>query len=431
MARADAIWKRLRKSRDNPDWEDSSERGERSRWAEDTIEGELAEVDEAGRGYRRDGFDESQIIDVDDLDEIDRGDEAGRERRRGYGAHADRAGADAAAHGGAHSAAYSGAPGGSGRAQAQAHAQTAEPAEEVTVEEWVREQRRRFPGQTENYLLSFGFPGSGKTTFQSFLVYYLTHIGPFDAHPRIAPLGSPQGWDPMVTFNEWIRLWHQGKFPPANPVDESDIRELAFDIKPLQGRELPLELSLIEVSGEFMARVIAERDHDPDLVEAVAALFDNDQINLVLMFILDPDHGDENDVLFQNLVTFLDVYFPEARHRMSLGIMISKPESSLQRLQARHPEYGHHTELRGQLCEDYVRLMAPRTHRILDSWPKPQQVQLMTLHLGELGSQDGEPRVHRVDYTDIEAIFGWLYTRFTGARLGPGLLQQLIDWLRR
>lgn len=389
MARADAIWKRLRKSRANPAWEDASERGETRRWEGSTIEGEIA-AEEAPR--RRDYEREIEA----EFEEYT----YPRENREQQGA------ADYSANG-----------------QTQ---------QEVGVDEWAREQRRRFSGQTSNFLLSFGFPGSGKTTFQSFLVYYLTHIGPFDAHPRLNPLATPQGWDPMVTFNEWIRLWHQGKFPPANPVDERDIRELAFDIKPQQSkRQPPLELSLIEVSGEFMARVIAERDHDPDLVDAVANLFGDEQINLTLMFIIDPDHGDENDVLFQNLVTFLDVYFPGARERMSLAIMISKPESSLQLLQSRYPEYGHHTDLHGDLCEDYVRLMAPRTHRILDSWPSSQRVQLMTLHLGELGSRDGEPRVHRIDYADIEAIFGWLYTQFTGSDLGPGLWQQLLEWLRR
>ncbi|BAU57658.1 hypothetical protein HH1059_09640 [Halorhodospira halochloris] len=388
MARADAIWKRLRKSRDNPAWEDSSERGETRRWSGDTIEGEIADVELPRRR------DYEQEIEAEFEEYKHPGDERGPE-----GHH---------------------------------HNDDGDYAEEVDVNEWAREQRRKFAGQTSNYLLSFGFPGSGKTTFQSFLVYYLTHIGPFDAHPRINPLGNAQGWDPMVTFNEWIRLWHQGKFPPANPVDERDIRELAFDIQPLQGkRQPPLELSLVEVSGEFMARVIAERDHDPDLVDAVADLFGDDQINLTLVFIIDPDHGDENDVLFQNLVTFLDVHFPGARERMSLAIMISKPEASLQLLQSRYSEYSNHTELRGDLCEDYVRLMAPRTHRILDSWPSLQRVQLMTLHLGELGSQDGEPRVHRIDYTDIEAIFGWLYSQFTGSGLGPSVWQQFLEWLRR
>jgi hypothetical protein len=389
VARADAIWKRLRKSRDNPEWEDASERGDSRRWTGNTIEGEIADVD---RPQWRD---------------------YGQEIEAEFEEYAHSSDTDA-------------------QQSAADYPQEDDYAREVGVDEWASEQRRQFSGQTYNYLLSFGFPGSGKTTFQSFLVYYLTHIGPFDAHPRINPLGNSQGWDPMVTFNEWIRLWHQGKFPPANPVDKNDIRELAFDINPLQSkRQPPLELSLIEVSGEFMARVIAERDHDPDLVDAVANLFGDEQINLTLVFIIDPDHGDENDVLFQNLVTFLDVYFPGVRERMSLAIMISKPEASLQLLQTRHPEYSHHTELRGDLCEDYVRLMAPRTNRILDSWPSSQRVQLMTLHLGELGSQDGEPRVHRIDYTDIEAIFGWLYTQFTGMGLGPSLWQQLLEWLRR
>ncbi len=284
--------------------------------------------------------------------------------------------------------------------------------------------------KTGNYLLSFGFPGSGKTTFQSFLAYYVTHIGPFDAHLRVSPQEDVQGWEPMALFNEWMRIWARGGFPPANPVDEDDAREMTFRIQPLRGVTTPLQLSLLELSGELMTPVVAERYSDPAMAEILGRYLANERLRTLLFLIVDPDCGEENDVLFQNLLTFLDLHYPDFRRRMSLAVLVSKPERALRHLQARDPRYEGCRALRGEACEAYVQRFAPRTYRILDGWPSQERVQMMALHIGEIAEEGGASRLREPDYADIHDIFAWIYEQLTGWRLGPTWWQRALEWLR-
>ncbi|MEX0730385.1 MAG: hypothetical protein WED00_00125 [Aquisalimonadaceae bacterium] len=286
--------------------------------------------------------------------------------------------------------------------------------------------------KTGDYLLSFGYPGSGKTTFQSFLSYYVTHVGSFQARPLIDPEDSALGWEPMATYNDWIKLWRDGRFPPPNPMDDSDIRELTFEVKPKEGVKTPLTFSFLEVSGELMREVMADRDRDPGLTDTVRRYLANESIRMILVLIVDPEHDQrgENDLLFQNLFTFLDVNFPGFRERASLALLISKPDTALYMLKREKPGFRHYAELRGDLCEDYIETFLPATYNVLDSWPNQGRVQIMTLHLGEVVQEGGEPRIVKHDHRDIEKIFSWIYTQFTGARLGPKWWQKALQWIR-
>lgn len=281
-----------------------------------------------------------------------------------------------------------------------------------------------------NYLLSFGFPGSGKTTFQSFLAYYFTHIGPYEAQPRVAPQESVQGWEPLAVFNEWMRLWGQGAFPPANPVDEGDIRELSFRIQPLRRASKATELSFLEVSGELMTQVIADRVRDPSMIATLNRYFGNEQLRLILVLVVDPEQGVENDILFQNLFAFLDLHFPRLRERTSLAVLVSKPMQALGQLQMLDERYRDHTELSAELCETFVQRFTPRTYRILDGWSDQQRVQLMALHLGEVTEGGEAPRLSRPDYGDIHDIFLWIYGQLTGERPAPPWWQRVLEWFR-
>ncbi len=286
--------------------------------------------------------------------------------------------------------------------------------------------------RTGNYLMAFGLPGSGKTTFQSFLAYYVTHIGPFEAHPQVAPEESAQGWEPMVIFNDWMRIWGEGRFPPANPVDEGEIRELSFRVRPLQGSGQTVDFSFLEASGELMTQVVADRLRDPTLIETLNRYFANEKLRMLLVLVVDPEREAENDILFQNLLAFLDLHFPKLRQRTSLGVLVSKPHEALRRLQEAEPAFERYAELSAELCECYVQRFAPRTYRIFDGWPDQQRVQLMTLHLGELATaaEDQSVRLERADYADIHDIFAWIYEQFTGGRPEATGWQRLLQWLR-
>lgn len=284
-----------------------------------------------------------------------------------------------------------------------------------------------------NYLVTFGYPGAGKTTFQSFLAYYVNHSSEFRSRLVVSPEDSVQGWEPQAIYNEWLKLWRQGIFPRRNEIQDHDIRELSFEVNPKKGVRTPLKFSFLEVSGELMRTVIADEREDPNLTETIRRYFENSSIRMTLVLMIDPDHDQagENDLLFQNLFTFLEVNYPGFADRSSLALLISKPERALSMLKNARPGLKHHASLHGELCEDYIEAFLPATYNIFDAWPSTERTSIMTLHLGEMEGSEGDPRLVSPDYKDISSIFEWFYYDFTRERLGPKWWQRVFEWIKQ
>lgn len=282
-----------------------------------------------------------------------------------------------------------------------------------------------------NYLMSFGYAGAGKTTFQSFLAYYVNHSPEFRSRLIVDPESSVQGWEPQAIYNDWLKLWTQGDFPKPTDVDDSAIRELTFEVNPKKGVKTPAKFSFLEVSGELLRQVIAHEE-DPNLTETIRRYFENPSIRMTLVLLVDPEHDQDgaNDLLFQNLFTFLEVNYPGFAARSSLALLISKPEQALTMLKNAQPGLRHHAELRGDLCEDYIETFLPGTYNIFDSWPNPERTAIMTLHLGEVEGEGDHARLVSPDYKDISSIFNWLYHDITRERLGPKWWQRIYEWIR-
>jgi hypothetical protein len=315
------------------------------------------------------------------------------------------------------------------------------PLAEAATEGTTRRHRLRdddLEQRSGHYILSYGLPGAGKTAFQSFLTYYLSLVGPFSTTLRFSPETSAQGWEPQAVVNQWTRDWSAGRFPGRTPSAEDDIRELCFRVVPKRGARAPLEFGFLEVGGELMRRVIVDTDLEPTLSQTLRSYLANPAIDLLLLLVVDPDQGLENDLLFDNLLTHLQIIVPELRSRARLGVLISKPQTALRQLRKTNQGLAHYPELRGELCEDYLRAFAPRTYQLFEDWPNPERTAVMALHLGEsaaLAPADahaaaGAIRITSPDYTDIGRIAGWIYRQFTGETLGPTRLQRLLNWLR-
>jgi hypothetical protein len=280
--------------------------------------------------------------------------------------------------------------------------------------------------------MSFGYAGAGKTTFQSFLAYYVNHSSEFRSRLVLDPESSLQGWEPQAIYNDWLRLWWQGDFPKPTLTNDSDIRELTFEVNPKKGVKTPATFSFLEVSGEQLRKVIADNQEDPNLTETIRRYFENPSIRMTLVLLVDPEHDQDgaNDLLFQNLFTFLEVNYPGFAARSSLALLISKPETALAMLKNAQPGLRHHAELRGDLCEDYIETFLPGTYNIFDSWPSPERTAIMTLHLGEVEGEGDHARLVSPDYKDISSIFNWLYHDITRERLGPKWWQRIYEWIR-
>lgn len=283
-----------------------------------------------------------------------------------------------------------------------------------------------------NYIISFGRSGSGKTTFQSFLLYYLTHSDSFKSSLLLSPEDTATGWDAQRIYNKWIDGWHRGEFPTRTEAKEDAIRELTLSVTPNTGNRTNLTFSFLEIAGELMERILPSDENDPILPKTLVRYLENSNIKFAILLFIDPETAAQDDQLFDNLFSYLDINFPGLRNRISLGIVISKPETSLDIFKRNWPGFGHYANLKGDLCEDYLERMTPRLLQTLNAWERPDSIQIMTMSLGEVESRstDTGAMLIRKDFNDIKKTFGWLYNQFSGERLGLRWWQKLLKWIR-
>ncbi|MDE2789179.1 MAG: hypothetical protein OXI81_01980 [Paracoccaceae bacterium] len=264
------------------------------------------------------------------------------------------------------------------------------------------------------------------------MMNYLMNEGPFSPEIEVPDRANGPDWEGREIINLWKGQWIEGRFPDRNPAAEGDVREVAVRARTTSGKKLEVNFSFLEASGELLKKVRPTSDKAPELIPLLRAYFENPRLKFVVMLMLSPDK-EENDQLFASFMAYLDNCFPELRDRMSLGVIVTKPEESLKRLR----EFGAPDGNRGfqELDEEallaYVNRFCGETYQIWESWPQPKKTMLSPLYLGEIDMIEGEPRLVKPDFHHIGEIFCWLFEQFTTKRPGPTLWERItgeLDW---
>lgn len=283
-----------------------------------------------------------------------------------------------------------------------------------------------------NYLISFGFPGSGKTTFQWMMMNYLMNEGPFHADIGVPTGSNGEDWEGRKIINEWTTQWIEGRFPEATKSSENDIREINVKADTTAGKKLSVDFNFLEVSGELLRLTLPTAGHDPHLVPLLHAYLNNPRLKFTMMLMLHPD-VEENDQFFASFMTFLDKQFPSLRDRMSFGIIVSKPEASLAKLREFGDSSGrtYFEKLDEDALEAYLNRFCGQTYKAWLKWPGKNNTMLCPLYLGETVEREGETYLQNPNFDHIEKIFFWLFEQFTGKRPGPTMFQTMMrkmDW---
>lgn len=283
-----------------------------------------------------------------------------------------------------------------------------------------------------NYIFSFGFPGSGKTTFQWMMMNYLMNEGPFRTRIDVPDRSEGADWEGRNIINTWKSQWIEGRFPDPTASGESDIREIQVHTSTTAGKKIELGFSFLEVSGELLRQVLPGENSKPELAPLLRAYLENPRLKFCVILMLSPD-VEENDQLFASFITYLGKNFPDLLSRMSLGVIVSKPEDSLNRLRTFGSADGQmaFSSLDEEAILSYVNRFCGETYQIWHDWPDAKKTLLAPLALGEIEEIEGEPRLVAPDFLHIEEVFFWLVEQFCGKRPGPTLFQKItgrLDW---
>ena len=281
-----------------------------------------------------------------------------------------------------------------------------------------------------NFIIPFGLPGSGKTTFLASLFKFLNESNSLQSEIQIPQRGNVPNYAGQAMLNEWERVWRTGRFLGATQVGDAGIRELSYLVKPQKGEKTHLNFNVIEVSGEELVKVIAEPNRDPRLPPAIETVFNNKHIKPMILMIVHPNQN-RNDELFQNLIVYLRKNIPERVSTIPICVIIANPKLALAHLQKKRPDMSVHSELTGSICSEYLKVFAPKAHAIFKSW-NPKKRAISSLYVGEIETfEDADnmtlERITVYSDTHAKRIFSWIYTQFTGKKLGPKWWQR---WFR-
>ena len=286
-------------------------------------------------------------------------------------------------------------------------------------------------GRKGNFVVPFGLPGSGKTTFLASLFKYIDESENLTSRIVVPARGKVRHYAGQAMLNQWQKVFNTGRFPGATPVGGDAIRGLAYEVTPSKGQRTRLGFSVVEVSGEDLVRVVAREGSDPRLPDAVAALFRNANVRTMIVLVVHPNQLD-NDPLFNNLFIWLNENVSRRLKTFSLAVLIANPDLALQRLHKRRPDTQGHEKLSGNILKLYLKEFAPKTHSMYNSWPKRRRA-ILPFRVGEIETrrEGGETRerITRFNKRNSVQFFAWMYHQFTGRKLGPGFIRRLIRWL--
>jgi len=279
-----------------------------------------------------------------------------------------------------------------------------------------------------NFVVPFGLPGSGKTTFLATLFKYIDESPNLTSQILISERRGVPNYAGQAMLNQWQKVFNSGRFLGATQVGADAVRELAYEVVPLIGQKTRLGFNVIEVSGEDLVDVVAREGSNPKLPSALEALFKNANVRTMIVLVVHPNQL-ENDLLFNNLFIWLN---RNVKHRMptfSLAVLISNPNLALKHLQKKRPDMIGQDKLSGNISKVYLQEFAPKTFSIYNSWEKNKRA-IVPFYVGDIKTvvDEGESydQITRFDKANAAHVFAWIYKQFTGKKLGQTFLQRLV-----
>jgi len=282
-----------------------------------------------------------------------------------------------------------------------------------------------------HFIVPFGLPGSGKTTFLASLFKFIDESENLTSQIVVPRRGEGRNYAGQAMLNQWQKVFNQGRFLGATPVGGDAIRELTYEVTPLKGQRARLNFSVVEVSGEDLGRVVAREGSVPRLPDAIAALFRNVRIRVMIVLVVHPNQL-ENDLLFNNLFIWLNTHARDRMKTFSLAVLIANPDLALRRLHKRRPDLQGYDTLAGKVLKTYLKEFAPKTHSLYSSWPKRRRA-ILAFRVGKIETRQEDGKTHerivQFKKTNAAQFFAWMYQQFTGRKLGLGPLRRLFRWL--
>jgi len=300
-----------------------------------------------------------------------------------------------------------------------------------------------------NFLITIGFPASGKSTFHSHIYRMCEaehHVDPLHAS------GQPPGTVNEVMesrINAWRRRYHAGEQVDSTGTGEANIYEIAFRVVPKTRPNKPLDLRIIEVSGEDLRQLdnSATGRNVAEIPQAIGALLHDDkrkQRKTIIAIMVDPT-PDASPVehLVDGLLSYMHVHGPRRLKQTKFCVIVPKPLQILEALREdkeQYPEiwaasrkkpnletYRSAKDVDHNLTSFYLGRFKKNLVQRLKNTVADGAILYSPFYLGEIESQnfeeEGEEKsvevLTMIDYRHASTVFEFLYEKFNGLKLKP------------
>ena len=159
---------------------------------------------------------------------------------------------------------------------------------------------------TGNYLLTLGYPGSGKTVLQSFIYYYIATDGAYSGSLEKHRKGAQPSHLTQTLLNKWVKDWSDRKLPESTRESVDAIREIRLRLTPKINTSKSFNFSFVEVSGELIKSVVPTEVQAGSIVETMHSFLTAPKSNKMIVYVFDHNEDSNNDELFSSLIQYMD-----------------------------------------------------------------------------------------------------------------------------
>lgn len=287
---------------------------------------------------------------------------------------------------------------------------------------------------TGNYLLTLGYPGSGKTVLQSFIYYYIATHGAFSGTLDKHRKGAQPSHLTQALLNKWVKDWSDRKLPESTRESVDAIREIRLRLTPKINTSKSFNFSFVEVSGELIKSVVPTEVQAGSIVATMHGFLTAPKSNKMIVYVFDHNEDSNNDELFSSLIQYLENAMPGKLDRSySLMIVVPNPDLVLQRLSTDErfgQKYSNINELTPEALRHYLRLKAPQLVTTFRYWKKSKRG-IFKFHIGEVSENAaGDQILESFDFKDCGRIIDFCYQQFHGVKLKEGWFTRFVKVIR-
>ena len=291
-----------------------------------------------------------------------------------------------------------------------------------------------------NYLISIGFKGSGKSTFQAALVTWVAKYGDFS----LGVISQNDEYEDTTTtvIDNFISSLSNNSALGGTAKGIAGIEKFNLHATPVvekYNNKPELYLNLLELSGEDIETLSAAKKHEAhiEFINFIERIIINENMKIIFAFVVDPSQDiPAQDNLFRNFMDKIKGMSDNhgTKHMLNnpILLLLSKPRDSIDLLgKLNNENYGLNYKLHESDIKFILQKSISQTFNRLKVWEGGgffSGLDILSTDLNDKNKLNEFTFLDEGGSDDIETIFKIVYKAFINEELRPSLWIRIKTW---